>query len=804
MSDIKYKEGLDSIINGINKTVDAVKSTFGPNGNTVFIKDRNRLINTKDGVTVARFINLDDPFENIGAMLVKEVSERSNSEVGDGPQPLYSKVLTPNGWVKIGDLKIGDKVCGTNKSIQTVLGVFDKGEKDVYQITIGKDRKVLCSGDHVWTLKKIYCKDKKQYTVNKILEDGITTKSKGAHKYYVPISIPEFTKQELPLNPYLIGVLLGDGSLTDSGIEICIGYNKKHIIPDGVKFNLLEDPKRKCFRIKISKSIIPFLKEAGIFGLKSKDKYIPEKYLFSDYNDRIELLNGLLDTDGHINKKGLFEFSTISEKMYHDFLNLIYSLGYNAWHGIRNRTGNSYSSTAIFRIYQTKGRKHGLPITNIEKLNTKEKMVCIKVSNEDHLYYTDNFVLTHNTTGSAILIQSLVNKIQDSLIKYDKKYLLEQLNEIENYLLNYLYENKIDIDIENIKDVALIASNGDKDISDLLYSIFKTKGKNVDIRLEKIDEKGLFVEYSNGYTINRGYASPLFINNPSQEECFLKNPDVIIYPKEVNSLREIANILEYYTNPTTPVVFMCNYMNPQTIADISKNNMNQLLECLVVQTPINNNEDDMKDLLSVISAEKENDYYIGSVDAVSSRCQYTTFIKNKMNNEKRIKELSDRLNINSISKYDKEKIISRINQLQGGAATIRIGANSNVEQKEIQDRVEDAVKACQAAFRNGVVPGGGYFLAKASFNYDSKNEKIFTECFRSPFNELTPKDNEFIILQDNKTNTYSYKIVNGNIIQGDCLELGIIDPVEVIENEIKNSVSVARSVLTNKVSINND
>lgn len=502
MSDIKYKEGLDSIINGINKTVDAVKSTFGPNGNTVFIKDRNRLINTKDGVTVARFINLDDPFENIGAMLVKEVSERSNSEVGDG------------------------------------------------------------------------------------------------------------------------------------------------------------------------------------------------------------------------------------------------------------------------------------------------------------------------TSGASILIQSLVNKIQDSLIKYDKKYLLEQLNEIENYLLNYLHENKIDIDIENIRDVALIASNGDKDISDLLYSIFKTKGKNVDIRLEKIDEKGLFVEYSNGYTINRGYASPLFINNPSQEECFLKNPDVIIYPKEVNSLREITNILEYYTSPTTPVVFMCNYMNPQTIADISKNNMNQLLECLVVQTPINNNEDDMKDLLSVISAEKENDYYIGSVDAVSSRCQYTTFIKNKMNNEERIKELSNRLNINSISKYDKEKIISRINQLQGGAATIRIGANSNVEQKEIQDRVEDAVKACQAAFRNGVVPGGGYFLARASANYDHKKEKIFTECFEAPFNCLMNPGYkvDFILdeyLKTNKNaydyvNTYSYKIINGEVVQGNCLELGIIDPVEVIENEIKNSVSVARSVLTNKVSINND
>lgn len=259
---------------------------------------------------------------------------------------------------------------------------------------------------------------------------------------------------------------------------------------------------------------------------------------------------------------------------------------------------------------------------------------------------------------------------------------------------------------------------------------------------------------------------------------------------------------------------MCNYMNPQTIADISNNNMKQLLECLVVQTPINNNEDDMQDLLSVIDAEKEGDYYIGSVDAVCARCQYTTFIKKEMNTKERVNELNKRLKDSSISKYDKEKIKSRINQLQGGSATIRIGANSNVEQKEIEDRVEDAVKACQAAFRNGVVSGGGYFLTRASMNYDHKKEKIFTECFESTFKHLMNQEYSVNFILDeylkinkdayNYVNTYSYKIINGDVVQGNCLELGIIDPTEVIENEIKNSVSVARSVLTNNVSINND
>lgn len=504
MSDIKYKEGTESIIKGINKTVDSVKETFGPNGNTVFIKDHGRLINTKDGVTVAKFINLEDPFEDIGSMLVKEVAEKSNSMVGDG------------------------------------------------------------------------------------------------------------------------------------------------------------------------------------------------------------------------------------------------------------------------------------------------------------------------TTSSCILIQALANKVNENKDKLDKKVLLKKLNEMEEFLLEYLKESKIDIDIENIKDVAMIASNGDDEVANTLYSIFSNKGKDVDIRLEKMDEKGIHVEYSDGYIINRGYASPLFINNPSREECYLTDVDIIIYPKEVNSMREIVDILEDYTEPVTPLVFMCNYMNPQTIADISRNNMDQRLECLVVQTPINNNEDDMKDILSVIEAEKEKDYYIGHVDGVSAKCQFTTFIKKKMNTKDRIDELKERLSDNSISKYDKDKVISRINKLQGGTATIHIGGNSNVEQKELEDRIEDAVKACQAAFRNGVVPGGGYFLAKAANTYNENKEKnLFYKCFCEPLYLILKETKEpFSIIIDypgesvekKKRDSYRLNIHKDGtqeIVYGDCLELGIIDPAEVIENSIKNSISVAKSILTNNVSIYN-
>lgn len=507
MSDIKYKEGLDLVISGINKTVDAVKITYGPYGKTAFIKDRGRLINTKDGVTVAKNITLEDPFENIGSMLVKEVAEKSNMSVGDG------------------------------------------------------------------------------------------------------------------------------------------------------------------------------------------------------------------------------------------------------------------------------------------------------------------------TTTSCILIQSLVNEIAKNKHEIDNLDMLNMLDYLEAESLKLLNESSIPISIKNIRDVAMISSNNDKRIADILYNIYSLKGEYVDIRLEKMDEKGLHVEYSNGYTIDRGYASPLFINNPTKEECFMSNVDVIIYPKEVNSMREIVNLLSSYTNPSTPLLFMCNYMNPQTIADISKNNMEQRLECLVVQTPINNNEEDIKDLLCVIDGEKEDGYYVGHIDAVSSKCQNTTLVKHIINNNNRVRELNESLKNKDLSKYDKDKIKSRINRLNGGSAKIFIGGNSNVEQKELEDRVEDAVKSCQAAFRKGVAAGAGYRLAtiaKYIEKYNRTNNKnIFTKCFYDPVFKIIEYNHTFINdvkyrleKYDGSKFSLSMKLLkdeDGNLklFFGDCIELGIIDPVEVIENEIKNSISVARSVLTNGVVINN-
>mgnify|MGYP001422934903 CR=1 FL=1 len=135
-----------------NKIASIVGSTLGPGGKNVMISSKDRTYLTKDGVSVARNVKSTDPLESAVFRLIKESAERTNTTCGDGPQPLYSKVLTPNGFVEMGSLKVGDRICGTNNTIQQVIELYPKGLKKVYKMHFSNDRIVECCLDHLWNV----------------------------------------------------------------------------------------------------------------------------------------------------------------------------------------------------------------------------------------------------------------------------------------------------------------------------------------------------------------------------------------------------------------------------------------------------------------------------------------------------------------------------------------------------------------------------------------------------------------------------------------------------------------------------
>lgn len=335
-------------------------------------------------------------------------------------------VLTPNGFVKNGELKKGDYVIGSDGKPKEILEIFPQGKKQLYKITFDDKTFVKCDLNHLWRINrrniyqvlstqeilnrkyKYYYYDKRYNTI----QENLT--------YKIPlISAIEFNDlNELPLDSYTLGVLLGDGGFTASSPILTISkpeIKDKLIFPKGV-FLSEYVVKENCmsYGVTCKKSgginknpLTVILKNLGIYGEKSIDKSIPKDFLFSSIENRKNLLQGLLDTDGYNMGNGIFEYSTSSEKLAKDFLFLVRSLGISA--KITDRIPKFTYNGCIkeghksYRIYLNYKKKFKY-IYSIEK-DEIEEATCIYIDSDDHLYATNDFILTHNTKVSIDAIK---------------------------------------------------------------------------------------------------------------------------------------------------------------------------------------------------------------------------------------------------------------------------------------------------------------------------------------------------------------------------------------------------------------
>lgn len=362
-------------------------------------------------------------------------------------QPLYSKIKIPNGWTTMGNVKVGDKVCTPDGKISNVIELFPQGKKDVYRITFDDGRHTDCCKDHLW---KVYYEpwSKKEKVIS--LNELITMKESVNKGIYV--SLPEVYGNyiDLPIDPYVIGFLLGDGSLTHSisvsGKDESIGILSEKIIDDyelrknnGSKYDYYVCPKERHTNRTKGTTTNYYKKTINELGLNVNvyNKFIPDIYLESSYEQRMELIRGLMDTDGTIDKTGGITFSTSSFKLSRDFQYLIRSIG--GWCKIKERyttytykgekkNGHiSYTCRIRFKNPEllftisykkerceqlTRRKKIGVrnKITSIEYIG-QEECKCILIDHDDHLYITDDFIVTHNTLISlAAALEQVVNK----------------------------------------------------------------------------------------------------------------------------------------------------------------------------------------------------------------------------------------------------------------------------------------------------------------------------------------------------------------------------------------------------------
>ena len=374
--------------------------------------------------------------------------------IGTGKeQPISSLVLTENGFMTMGEIKPGMKVYSRDGKLCNVLEVFPQGIKDVYEFTFSDNSKVRCGLNHLWQVKdygsngNIKVVDTK-YLLSKSLKRG------NQNRYSIPICNPiEFNSQEVFISPYMMGCLLGDGCfisnlLIASKDTQILEYIEGELKPNNYLLYKTQPQNNKSFDyriIKMNRSPLTNiykeeLKKLNLWGKKSNEKFIPKEYLYTDINSRISLLQGLLDTDGEAKKSKRrcdntynynICFSTTSFQLKEDVIWLVRSLGgiarekkkinrkyHYVYKGIDEyRKCKDYYAISIqlpshiqpFKLKRKSElyniRSHKEPsryIISIEKLDYQEESKCILVDNPEHLYITDNFVVTHNTLFSVV------------------------------------------------------------------------------------------------------------------------------------------------------------------------------------------------------------------------------------------------------------------------------------------------------------------------------------------------------------------------------------------------------------------
>jgi hypothetical protein len=379
-----------------------------------------------------------------------------NGEPGTGKaQPLDSKILTPNGWVRMGDIKTGTEVITPNGKISKVIGVYPQGEKDIYEIETKDGKKAEACGEHLW---KVYGlpngkERKKSWSIINTLE--IKNKLENTkYKLKLPLVSSELFNQvelesELIIPPYLMGILLGDGSFNENSLKLTtsdefIIDKVKAILP--LELNLIHDnnfdyliTRKEGKGYKGGDFANVFVKEIRNLNLSNKksiDKFIPTIYKTGSLKQKLELLQGLMDSDGTVDKSSHLSYSTISNELAKDVQEIIWSIGgicnitpkqtYYTYKGEKKKGALSYNLSIRIRNPKTivsLPRKLELISdsyqyndtlkNNIVSINYvgKKEAQCIMIDDENHLYITNNYVVTHNTESIREIIRKLTPNV---------------------------------------------------------------------------------------------------------------------------------------------------------------------------------------------------------------------------------------------------------------------------------------------------------------------------------------------------------------------------------------------------------
>jgi len=447
-----------------------------------------------------------------------------------------------------------------------------------------------------------------------------------------------------------------------------------------------------------------------------------------------------------------------------------------------------------------------------------------------------NDVAGDGTTTATLLAQALVTEGLKNIASGTNPMGMRQgIERATEVIVRYLREIAVPVSVDKKDEIAQVATISAKDpmIGDKIAEVLSKVGKDGVVTVEESQTFGISHDIVEGMQFDRGYISPYMITNSDRMEAVYENPLILITDKKISSINEILPLLEKVAQAgKKELVIIADEVESEALATLVVNKIRGSFSALAVKAP--GYGDRRKEMLQdiatitggkVISEEVglkleniELDM-LGEARKVISTKENTTIVDGKGNAEEienRASQLKKQAS-DATSDFDREKLEERYAKLKGGVAVIRVGAATEVEQKEKQHRIEDAVSATKAAIEEGIVPGGGVALLRASSLLDElangmiaveqRDQRVGVEITRKALEKPVWQIAEnagvsgFVVVEEvrKREGSVGYNAATG--VYEDLFVSGIVDPTKVTRSALQNATSVAALFLTTEAAV---
>src|SRR5271156_4887431 len=376
-------------------------------------------------------------------------------------------------------------------------------------------------------------------------------------------------------------------------------------------------------------------------------------------------------------------------------------------------------------------------------------------------------------------------------------------------------------DRKEIAQVGTISANNDSTIGDIIAEAMEKVGKEGVITVEEAKGLETTLEVVEGMQFDRGYLSPYFVTDPERMEAKLEDAYILIHEKKISSMKDLPPVLESIAKTGKPFLMIAEDIEGEALATLVVNKLRGTLTCTAVKAPgFGDRRKAMLEDIAILTGGKviveelgiklENVTLedLGRAKRIVVDKDNTTIIDGagkKADIEGRIKQIRAQIE-ETTSDYDREKLQERLAKLVGGVAVVRVGAATEMEMKEKKARVEDALHATRAAVEEGVVPGGGVALIRASSALEGlragEDEKVGIAIIKKSLEEPCRWISSnagwegSIVVDKIKNNKGAFGFNAASEEFEDLMKAGIIDPTKVVRSALQNAASVAGLLLT--------